>query len=225
MIVGANSSSGYIDATWDGGSPTFTAATNANINFTGAMNATAPGASRISFLGFTLPTLGAGFQSATINFNMRSTDAVSSDPWFNLDAYGFTTAPTTSDFYIGSLDATKTLVANNFVTPSTTDGQAISINTTAFLAAFYDAGGNPTVSAVYFRFNPDDADGSLAPVMGDPSQGDGFGRYRSDLFNGAGAPQATLMVTAVPEPSSVALLGLGAAALVAIRRRRRMMAE
>ena len=204
--------SGHITAEWDGANPSFIEASDAAINFLGSVNGTSPGDSRQAFLAFDLPTLSASPTSAIISFDMRSTDAVSSAPWFNIDAYGFTTSPSTTDSYIGSNDTSKTKLADDLITPSTTNGETISFDIAPYLNTLY-TGGTPTVTTVYIRLNPDDSDGDLG------TDGDGFGRYRPILFSGQGAGIATLSI--VPEPSAFALyLGTLAIAATTISRKR-----
>jgi hypothetical protein len=211
-IVDLNTAaSGFINAEWDGANATFESpndSTLSNINFVGAMNATSPGASRIPVLAFTLPTLAGTPTSAIVSFDMRSADAVSSNPWFNVDAYGFTTAPTASDWFVGATDGSKTLLANDLLTPSVANGATITIDITSYLEGLY-TGGTPNIATLYIRLNPDV----------DLTTGDGFGRYRTAFVDGSGNSLTTL--TIIPEASTyAALLGAIALSFVFMRRRR-----
>ncbi|WP_308983425.1 PEP-CTERM sorting domain-containing protein [Thalassobacterium sedimentorum] len=143
---------------------------------------------------------------------MRNADAVSSAPWFNVDAYGFTTSPSIADTYIGSDDSSKTKLYDNLLTPATQNNETISFEIAPYLQTLYSAG-TPTVTTVYIRLNPDDPDGDLG------TDGDDYGRYRPLLFNGLGEGIATLSI--VPEPSSyAALLSAIALSLATIYRRK-----
>lgn len=214
VVVNLNSSWGYIEAELDGSNASFiNPVTDGKGNFIGAMGGGPPATGRMPILAFTLPTLdNAQLDSAVITFDMRSSDAVDSDPWFSVDAYGFTSAPSTADWFAGASDPTKTLVEDNVLTTATTNGETITIDATAFLDPLY-SGATPTVPTVYFRLNPDAA----------LTAGDDIGRYRPILTNGSGVSQTTLTLTAIPEPSTgvVMVLGLAALGFFAARSRRK----
>lgn len=189
-VVNLDSSSGYIESQLDGSSPTLRSfGTSAEGNFIGTAGPGGSPVGRQPILAFALPTLdNAQLDSATITFSMRSPDAASSAPWFNVDAFGFTSAPTASDVFFGTIDPSKTLVADNVLTKAVSAGETITIDATTFIDTLY-AGPYPMVSTVYFRLNPDDL----------LTAGDGIGRYRPLLVDGNGVSRTTLTLTAIPE--------------------------
>jgi hypothetical protein len=179
---------GYIISELDGSNPRFISPVDTQINFIGAMGA---GGARQVIIGFDLPDLNGRFINATIEFRMRDTDAVSSFPWFNIDAYAFTHEPTEKDSYLGPDDRSKTRVGSAIMNNHTQDGELISIDLSPFLRPLY-VNGKPTVETLFIRLNPDDPDGDLS--TGDLREGN-FGRYRPIIITGANTSEALLRMT------------------------------
>ncbi|MDQ8192912.1 hypothetical protein QEH59_00645 [Coraliomargarita sp. SDUM461004] len=163
---------GYIKSDLDGKNASFISSEDTQINFIGALGKN--GARQIIF-GFNLPSLNGKFKSAVVEFDMRKQDATSSFPWFNIDAYGFTHKPTIDDLYIGPLDQTKVLLANDLMSNQwTQNGETIQIDVTDYLNKLY-RGRTTSEENFYIRLNPDDPDGDLS--TGDMREGN-FARYR-----------------------------------------------
>ncbi|MBC2593886.1 hypothetical protein H5P28_06390 [Ruficoccus amylovorans] len=198
---------GYINSDLNGANASLETGANTNMNFIGGLGVNG---ARQAILAFDLPTLSGDLETAIISFNMRSSQAVESKPWFSIDAYAFTTTPAASDIYIGEDDTRSdfTLIQEDVMSTSTTHGETISINITSYLASLYKDG-RPSVSTVYLRLNPN------ATLTGH----DDFGRYRPDFVNGQGESQASLTITTVSESSTPALLS-GLLTLAYLWRRR-----
>lgn len=172
--------SGQINAKWDGYDAVYTPGL-ANINFVGAMDTEAPGASRVAIIAFDLPVLlGAELDSAVLHLPLPATNhLVSSTPWFNIDVYGFTTAPAAADYFAGLRDEsdTKVLLTDNLLTPFSVGPKVLTLDISAFLRSLY-TGPQPHVKTVYLRFNGDPVSGSYEAEPAKNKTHDGFGRYR-----------------------------------------------
>lgn len=100
-------------------------------------------AERSIVLPFLLPSLGAvvdPFLTASFSIELTGFTNIDSDDTENLDLYGIraatTTAPTPigSDFFLGAEDTDAQLIANNFVTPTTTPGVIDTGSSTALVS-------------------------------------------------------------------------------------------
>lgn len=179
---------GYIESTLDGKEVTFISPVDTQINFLGALGD--EGARQI-ILGFDLPTIDGVFKSAVMEFPMRHADAVSSFPWFNIDAYAFAHEPSEDDFFVGPLDDKKVRVADNLMAVGQTkNGETIRLDLTDFLAPLYRAK-EPLIETLYIRLNPDDSDGNLS--TGDKREGN-LGRYRPIIVTGKNSISSKLQI-------------------------------
>ncbi|HTI98657.1 MAG TPA: PEP-CTERM sorting domain-containing protein [Dongiaceae bacterium] len=175
-------------------------------------------------MGFQLPSLGAvsnPFGTATLGVNYFGTD---NGPTFNVDLYGLGTRANStalgSDYFGGSLDSTPgvTLLTDNIITPSTPHQNAddpagtFSSDISLYLNTMYANGANAG-QFVMFRFSAD--------VTGLNSSSDLVYHLETNPGNGTpnDLPQITYTLTAVPEPATVALLGVAGAALLLRKRR------
>ena len=179
---------GYLTSELDGSQPKFISPVDTQINFIGALGE--QGARQV-IIGFDLPVLTGKFKSAIVEFRMRSKDAASSYPWFNIDAYAFTHDPSGGDFYIGSDDPSKLRVSDDLLTNQIADGALVKIDLTSFLKTIYNSK-KPSVDTVYIRLNPDDPDGNLS--TGDYREGN-FARYRPILVSSDNASESLLRIT------------------------------
>jgi hypothetical protein len=160
-------------------------------------------------LGFTLPTLDPGemIDSANLSFTIQSLDdngelgnlVVTLLDTANPDALGIalfteSAAPGGTNETVGSTDSVG---LKNF----SLTGDAL-----ALLQSFYGGDETPEQAEVFFRLNNDTTitlDGSID---------------RFTLAPGSGEPTATLTITAIPEPASLALVGLGSLLILSRRR-------
>ena len=171
---------------------------------------------QVGVISFELAPLAPGetYDTASLTLDFLN---VSGNPPYNVDLYGLTRSPTAgpgaiaADYFEGALDATNTLIADNFVTTATPTGSVTtdaSANTN--LVAFLNA--NATTGPgqfVLFRINND------ADESGVNNRGYQFGGNAA----GDDGNQPTLTFTTIPEPASLALLGLGGLMLLARRKR------
>lgn len=170
---------------------------------------------------FLLPTLalGEGFDTAELRMMLFGQNAVADD--FNADVYGLNRIAGVSDilstdFYIGALDGSATLIQDNFFTPTSpglgtpvTSDATGSANLAAWMNAQYNDGANAG-QYVFLRVSADE----------DPS---GDARYDVLTQNAGGSterPLITYTTAVVPEPGTLALLALGVAACRCWRRAR-----
>lgn len=161
---------------------------------------------------FELPDLGAlvnPFSNATLTFELN---AIQNSPSYNADLYGIDARAAsnliTGDFYVGdATDPNATKLQDSILTSSTSTGSVVSVDISSYLNTQYDGGAN-IGEFVFLRLN---RDGST----------DIFDQQSGYLVATADAStnQPFLTYTAVPEPSSTALLGLGATALLLRRRK------
>lgn len=165
---------------------------------------------------FLLPTLGAGesFANVSLSFTVDAIDNIPATQ--NADLYGLTRigvgsdAAASGDFFEGALDASNTLLQDNILTSTSSTG-ANSTNATggANLTTFLNtqAASASAGDFVFLRLSTD-----VVPSGGTQ-------RFRIVTANSATPAQfATITYDIIPEPSSLALLGLGGLAL--LRRRR-----
>lgn len=165
---------------------------------------------RAFIIPFLLPTLafGEGFVDADFRdmlFGQNSTG-------FNADLYGLSrvnasSAIAASDFFIGALDATATLIQDNFFTP-TSPGLGTPVNTdatgdlglTAWLNVQY-AGGANAGNYVFLRLNADDL----------PTGDNRYDILTQDAGGATEKPLITYTAGIVPEPSTLimGIVGLG----------------
>ncbi len=182
---------------------------------------------------FQLPTLtvGQSFSSSSLSFTLLQNGdtqvanggfSASVNPTFNLDLYGLGQRPTatvaTGDMYFGATtDGTDaTLLQADFITSSTTVGTVSfsGAGLDTYLNAQY-AGGVNAGNFVFLRLNPDVAAASEATNNQN---------YRVSMADNTGTTAYAKIVpkidfTAVPEPSALALLGVGMAFAAGVRRR------
>ncbi len=160
-----------------------------------------------------------------VQFNfMRNADGFGNDPGFDIDLYllGRTAADPSilgDDYFAGETDAANTELINDFITEAA-EGGVFSYGETSLVtliqnqyAAFgpgHDFGGDDDF--IFFRMNSD----TELSFLG--SDNAGFLFSMNDPDNAAaGDTLPTLSLDVIPEPASVALLGLGGLAL--LRRR------
>lgn len=170
-------------------------------------------------LGYTLPTLTAGetIDGATFNFNVVG---VRNQP--RLDVYLLDTAnpdTTGTDFFFEGPDDTNsdvTYVGDYF--NSSSSGSQVSLDEDVSLSltgdpltllqGFYGGDHIPDQTEVFFRFNLDQE----VPIRS-PS----YYRYNVNVD----ASASSLDITVIPEPSTLALAGLGLFGLIGFGRRRK----
>ncbi len=175
---------------------------------------------------FELPALPSGFsvESAELSLQIRT---VTSAIDVGLYGLGFSSATTAmGNYYVGSAatdPSNNPLIISNLLNSSTTAGivttsapQSTSLG--AYLQTFYDA--NPTYDAT----TPQYAFLRLTPALTSQVQASVLSGYLVTFGNVFGSHAdhntlPTLTLTAVPEPSTYALLGLGLGALIWLRQR------
>jgi hypothetical protein len=175
--------SGQVNARWDGYDAVFTPGIS-GLNFVGAMSDKAPGSARVAIIAFDLPELlGSNLETATLQIMLPDVGVlISSQPWFNVDVYGFTKTPSAADYHASNApeSADKVLLFDDYLTPVSKGGAVEQLDVSAFLRSVY-TGPKPNVPTVYFRFNGDPASESYEPNKEKIKTADGFGRYRPFL--------------------------------------------
>ncbi len=156
--------------------------------------------------------------SANLNINLV---LINRTPNFNCDVYGLdridAAAPTVikADHYLGPLDSSNTLVADDFVTPSSTLGDyVISGQTlTDFLNTQLSAGA--AGKYIFFRINADLDGNSITAPLAEERQVE----FQFSTGNSGTAP--TLEINPVPEPGTISLLLFGALSIALLYGRRK----
>ena len=222
IVNGTASSFGVIQGEFaDGVTPDAWLPTNSNTDRVGAGGS----AQRINVpvLGFTLPALPAGEQITSVNFGFTmAAAAINSGANFTAvislmnydlidDFSGADYSSSVSSLGNGTLVATfnDTDIANDSVESFALTGAALTL-----FQSFYDASGNPLQSEVWFRISHDAGAWNYATM--------GQDRYSFlDDNTGNVTRSLTIATSAVPEPSTFALIMAGAGALLILRRRYR----
>lgn len=181
-------------------------------------------AERSSVIPFQLPDLGAvdlPFLTASFTFNYVSNTNIDGTELQNVDLYAIrlsgsaSSAPIGADFFLGAFGSDDTdaiALQDDIITPTSALGLATTDSTAnaglvAYLNTVYD-GGNGIGDFVFLRLSLD-------------AEADTNERFAFTSAEGGseGATHPQINFTAVPEPSSAALLGLGVLGLMTRRRR------
>ncbi len=174
---------------------------------------------QLGVVAFEVPELSPGevFLTASLTFTYTGNNGAEPTD-FNVDLYGLDRSPgddggggVASDYFEGTVttpspfDIANTLIADDFVTSADSPGDAITTTGAENTALVTFLNANPTTAAlpfVLFRLN---ADSSVS------------GEKRNFQF--ADTPELTFTTGQIPEPASLALMGLGGLLLIGRRRK------
>lgn len=173
--------------------------------FSGAYYGAGPGL--VPVFPFLLPTLGAGesFDSATITLELAS--KFSNPTSFNGDIVGLNRIDASPTVLGADWGASGSMLHDDFYTPASPTGVSTSNDFTAWLNTQY-AGGANAGNYVFIRV---DAEGHSSGAEAFLVASANHGTLQK--------PTITYTASAVPEPSSTALLGLSCLALILRRRK------
>jgi hypothetical protein len=213
LFMATTSNDNVLQGDFQAGDPDVFLTNNSNRDRVGTGGGGSAQRTNAPVLGFNLPTLdGDPIDTVTFTFD---TLASSNGPTFDIvvsvmnqtDISGFTGAD-----FVSSTGAINSTLGNGIIigtTNVTEDTASFSLTGAALtqVQSLYDGAGNPSQSEIWFRLS------ASAPIDGSVDA-----NTRFNLPDPGSTVTRSLEIVTIPEPSAVALLGLGGLAL--FRRRR-----